>query len=51
MIQWGYHNCYRNLELSADLWFKTKRGFIDNTATGEEKKTLERLGLLEQRLI
>ena len=51
MIQWGYHNCYGNLELSADLWFKTKNGFIDNTATDEGKKNLERLGLREQRLI
>ena len=39
IIQWGYHNCYGNLELSADLWLKTKNGFIDNTATDEEKKT------------
>ena len=50
MIQWGYHNCYGNLELSADFWLKTKNGFIDNTAT-DEKKNLERLGLREQRLI
>ena len=39
MIQWGYHNCYGNLELRADFWLKTKNGFIDNTATDEEKKT------------
>ena len=51
MIYWGYHNCYGNLELSTDLWFKAKHGFIVNTATDEEKKTLERLGLREQRLI
>ena len=51
MIYWGYHNCYGNLELSIDLWFKAKHGFIVNTATDEEKKTLERLGLREQMLI
>ena len=51
MIYWGYHNCYGNLELSIDLWFKAKHGFIVNTATDEEKKTLERLGLREQRFI
>ena len=51
MIQWGYHNCYGNLELSTDLWFlKTENGFIDNKASDEEK-TLERLGLREPRLI
>ena len=38
MIYWGYHNCYGNLELSIDLWFKAKHGFIVNTATDEEKK-------------
>ena len=38
MIYWGYHNCYENLELSIDLWFKAKHGFIVNTATDEEKK-------------
>ena len=51
MIYWGYHNCYGNLELSIDLWSKAKHGFIVNTAPDEEKKTLERLGLREQRLI
>ena len=38
MIYWGYHNCYGNLELSTDLWFKAKHGFIVNKATDEEKK-------------
>ena len=38
MIYWGYHNCYGSLELSIDLWFKAKHGFIDNTATDEGKK-------------
>ena len=37
MIYWGYHNCYGNLELSTDLWFKAKHGFIVNTATDEKK--------------
>ena len=46
MIYWGYHNCYGNLELSTDLWFKAKHGFIVNKATDEEKKPSN-----EQRLI
>ena len=38
MIQWGYHNCYGNLELSADLWLKTKMDSLITQPLTKKKK-------------